>query len=217
VTTLAFTGPDNLAAAEGGLLAQLRDRCAGLDAACQLASRLAEMLLGRRGQGRLGWAHDAESSALPELPTFAAGLRRDWDAVTAGLTLDWSCGQVEGHVSRIKMIKRRMFGRAEPDLLGKRVLEPVDKPIVDQRAAHPRPAGKAEEGGALVLCVDLRQRRQRGCGASRAGEGFINRLLGSPCRLESRGYAAASAQASRISATSSGVGWPARPGLAGPR
>jgi transposase len=123
VTTLALTGPDNLAAAEGDLLAELRGRCVDLDAACNLVGRFAEMLVGRRGKDKLaGWVHDAEHSALPELRTFAAGLGKDWDAVTAGLTLDWNSGQVEGHVSRIKMIKRQMFGRAKPDLLRKRIL-----------------------------------------------------------------------------------------------
>jgi hypothetical protein len=78
-------------------------------------------------------------------------------------------------------------------------LEPVGKPIVDQRAARggaakwppPCPAGKAEEGGALFVrrptafgrqsgCAmrgtPRTPGRQRGCGASRAGEGFANRL-----------------------------------------
>jgi transposase len=50
------------------------------------------------------------------------GLRRDQDAVTAGLTLPYSSGPVEGHVNRIKTIKRQMYGRANPDLLRKRVL-----------------------------------------------------------------------------------------------
>jgi hypothetical protein len=43
---------------------------------------------------------------------FAKGLRKDWAAVTAGLTLPYSSGAVEGHVNRIKMIKRQMYGRA---------------------------------------------------------------------------------------------------------
>lgn len=59
---------------------------------------------------------------LPELHSFVTGLRRDHDAVTAGLTLPYSSGPVEGHVNRIKMIKRQMYGRANPDLLRKRVL-----------------------------------------------------------------------------------------------
>src|SRR6266498_5641442 len=39
-------------------------------------------------------------------------------------------------------------------------------------------SGKAEEGGALgVMCVDRRQRSRSGCGGSRAGQGFPNRLI----------------------------------------
>ncbi len=44
--------------------------------------------------------------------TLAAGIDRYRDAVIAGLTLPWSSGVVEGHVNRIKMLKRQMFGRA---------------------------------------------------------------------------------------------------------
>jgi transposase len=53
---------------------------------------------------------------------FVRGVRRDLDAVTAGPTLPWSSGTVEGHVNRLKVLKRQMFGRAKPDLLRKRVL-----------------------------------------------------------------------------------------------
>ncbi|MER8073653.1 transposase [Streptomyces sp. NPDC094034] len=68
------------------------------------------------------WIHDAEQSQHPELRRFASGLRKDWDAVMAGLTLHWNSGAVEGHVNRIKMLKRQMLGRANHDLLRKRVL-----------------------------------------------------------------------------------------------
>jgi transposase len=53
---------------------------------------------------------------------FVNGLERDLAPVTAGLTLPWSPGIVEGHVNRIKMIKRLMYGRAGFSLLRKRVL-----------------------------------------------------------------------------------------------
>ncbi|MFF1957045.1 hypothetical protein ACFVWX_08665 [Streptomyces sp. NPDC058220] len=52
----------------------------------------------------------------------AQHLERDLDAVAAGLTLPWNSGVVEGHVDRIKMLKREMFGRAGFELLRKRVL-----------------------------------------------------------------------------------------------
>ncbi|MGW3968570.1 ISL3 family transposase [Streptomyces ardesiacus] len=104
-------------------LKELRDRCPDLDAACDIVARFAEILLNLRGQEKLEqWTSDAEASALPELRGFAAGLRKDWDAVMAGLSLHWNSGPVEGHVNRIKMLKRQMYGRAKPDLLRKRVL-----------------------------------------------------------------------------------------------
>ena len=59
-------------------------------------------------------------------PTAAAvvhrGLRRDLDAVVAGLTLHYNSGAVEGTVNRIKQLKTAMYGRAKPDLLRKRIL-----------------------------------------------------------------------------------------------
>ncbi|MGW7557874.1 hypothetical protein [Streptomyces rimosus] len=69
------------------------------------------------------WIEAATSAAdLPGLRGFAQHLERDLDAVTAGLTLPWNSGVVEGRVNRIKMLKRQMFGRAGFELLRKRVL-----------------------------------------------------------------------------------------------
>jgi transposase len=80
------------------------------------------MLCHRHGEYLDIWAANAQESPVSELRGFAKGLRKDWAAVTAGLTLPYSSGAVEGHVNRIKMLKRQMYGRAKPDLLRKRVL-----------------------------------------------------------------------------------------------
>jgi transposase len=56
------------------------------------------------------------------LRRFATGLRADYAAVKAGLRLPWNNGPVEGHINRLKMLKRSMFGRAKLDLLGQRLL-----------------------------------------------------------------------------------------------
>nr|WP_233520273.1 ISL3 family transposase [Prauserella sp. PE36] len=82
----------------------------------------ASMMCSLRGQNLEQWMKAIEADDLPALRSFAKGLRRDQDAVTAGLTLPWNSGVVEGNVNRLKMLKRQMFGRAKPDLLRKRVL-----------------------------------------------------------------------------------------------
>jgi transposase len=54
---------------------------------------------------------------VPELQAFAAGLRRDEAAVRSALSLPWSNGQTEGQITRLKQLKRQMYGRANFDLL----------------------------------------------------------------------------------------------------
>ncbi len=54
--------------------------------------------------------------------TFAAGLERDGAAVRSALTTSWSNGQAEGQITRLKLLKRQMYGRAGLDLLRHRAL-----------------------------------------------------------------------------------------------
>lgn len=80
------------------------------------------MLTGRQGERLPDWLNSVRQDDLPSLHTLAAGIDRDRDAVVADLTLPWNSGVVEGHVNRIKMLKRQMFGRAGFPLLRRRVL-----------------------------------------------------------------------------------------------
>ncbi|MFG3498760.1 transposase [Streptomyces sp. NPDC047928] len=80
------------------------------------------MLTGRLGATLPAWIDAVGASRLPGLTGFALHLRRDLDAVTAGLTLDWSSGSIEGAVNRIKKIKRQFYGRAGFELLRKMIL-----------------------------------------------------------------------------------------------
>jgi transposase len=68
------------------------------------------------------WLTSAQQSGIPEFLGFANGLRRDLEAVTAALKWSWSNGQTEGHVNRLKTLKRAMYGRAKLDLLRLRLL-----------------------------------------------------------------------------------------------
>lgn len=68
------------------------------------------------------WLASAHGSGIAELRNFAEGLVRDYSAVKAALTLHWSNGPVEGHVNKLKLLKRQMYGRAKLDLLQQRLI-----------------------------------------------------------------------------------------------
>lgn len=80
------------------------------------------MLLERNPKDFDDWLQEAEQSGITILQTFVHGLKLDYDAVKAAMTSFWSNGQVEGHVNKLKFIKRQMYSRANFDLLRKRVL-----------------------------------------------------------------------------------------------
>ncbi|GHO57876.1 hypothetical protein KSB_63510 [Ktedonobacter robiniae] len=63
-----------------------------------------------------------EEQEVTELKNFARGLQKYYDAVKAGRTLPWSQGPVEGHIHRLKLLKRQSYGRAGFQTLRKRVL-----------------------------------------------------------------------------------------------
>lgn len=68
------------------------------------------------------WLEASTDSAIVDLQNFAVGIRQDYHAVRAALETEWSNGQTEGQVNRLKCLKRQMYGRAKFDLLRQRVL-----------------------------------------------------------------------------------------------
>ena len=79
----------------------------------------------RRGDALAAWMTEASASEIAALARFAQGLQEDLAAITAGLTLPWSNGAVEGHVNRLKLLKRQSYGRAGVGLLRQRVMQAV--------------------------------------------------------------------------------------------
>ncbi|MEV4418015.1 transposase [Catellatospora sp. NPDC049609] len=116
------TDPDNLKPEHRDELQRLLDRSPALAVVSGHVREFAKMVKNLTGHDLGQWITSVLADDLPGLHSFVAGLQRDLDAVTAGLTLPWNSGPVEGHVNRIKMIKRQMYGRAGFDLLRKRVL-----------------------------------------------------------------------------------------------
>jgi transposase len=107
---------------EAAQLSQLRAQHPEVAAAIALAQDFVRLVRERQPDHLDPWLARAAESPLVPLQRFAKGLRDDYDAVKAGITLPWSNGPVEGHINRLEMLKRQMFGRAKLDLLQQRFL-----------------------------------------------------------------------------------------------
>jgi transposase len=106
-------------------LATFRLTAPSLDATYQLVQDFLAMMRKLEGERLDAWLTQIHESGLPELQSFAQGVARDKAAVHAGLTLAINNGQVEGQVTRIKLIKRMMYGKAGFALLRQRVLHRI--------------------------------------------------------------------------------------------
>ena len=82
----------------------------------------AQMVRGRAAERLDPWLAGVLASPWRELKRFAEGRRQDYAAVKAALTSRYSNGPTEGHVNRLKLFKRQMYGQAQLDLLRQRVL-----------------------------------------------------------------------------------------------
>jgi transposase len=113
---------------------QIRSAHPDLDRAVQLTQDFASIVRERRHQDLDGWLECAEQSELVPFRNFAISLRRDYAAVQAGVREQWNNGATEGHVNRLKMLKRQLYGRASFSLLCQRVL--AIRPRAAQKADH---------------------------------------------------------------------------------
>ncbi|MET7913970.1 ISL3 family transposase [Streptomyces avermitilis] len=122
VTSWLTRHPDRLTDDQAQQLKAILARCPALDRTAHHVRAFAELMNNRQGRHLDQWITSVQADDLPALHTFVTGLGQDLDAVVAGLSLRYSSGAVEGHNNKIKMLKRQMFGRANFDLLRKRVL-----------------------------------------------------------------------------------------------
>jgi transposase len=127
--------------AETQQLAQLHAQSAEVAEAITLAQDFATLVRQRQPEALDAWLQRATTNAPEALRRFALGLSEDYAAVKAGVTLPWSTGPVEGHINRLKMLKRQMFGRAHLDLLSRRfVLAPRGEQAQAPGLCAPAPA-----------------------------------------------------------------------------
>lgn len=113
---------DTLTEDENRLLKAVLDACPELEQTHELVRDFAQMLTQRTGADLPDWINTARTAQLPGITGFARGLTSDLEAVIAGLTLHWSSGGTEGAVTRVKKIKRQLYGRAGFQLLRKMIL-----------------------------------------------------------------------------------------------
>jgi transposase len=90
-----------------------------------LSQEFVTMLKEGQAEALDSWLKRAKACRVTELGSFVNGIRRDYAAVRAAFCLPWSNGATEGHVNRLKFLKRQMFGRAHLDLFRVKVLHAV--------------------------------------------------------------------------------------------
>ena len=98
--------PEKLKDTEKDQLAFLKRVHPSLEAAYDLVQAFLEMVHDQQGEKLENWLDQVQKSQIPELIRFEKGIERDKAPVQAALTLPYSNGVVEGHVHRLKLIKR---------------------------------------------------------------------------------------------------------------
>ena len=122
ISRALLTHPDRLSEADALIVKAATMGCVHLERLQQHVRSFAKIMAQRRGGELPIWLDQVEADDLPELRSFATGIRRDLDAVINGLTLEHSSGAVEGNVTRIKRLKRDGYGRAKFGLLRAQIL-----------------------------------------------------------------------------------------------
>jgi len=114
--------PDVLTETQRNHLQQITQASDDLKLAYELTQQFVTMISQQQADPFDGWLTRVKAQAPGELKSFAAGLRRDYQAVRAGLSRPQSNAQVEGQITRLKLLKRQMYGKAHFGLLRLRVL-----------------------------------------------------------------------------------------------
>jgi transposase len=113
---------DHLRPDERAYRVMLLERDPEIAAAQALAEDFGQLIRTRDHPALAPWLQRATDSGLPEFQAFVSVLARDRPAIEAALTHEWSNGQTEGQINRLKFRKRQMYGRASLGLLKARLL-----------------------------------------------------------------------------------------------
>ncbi len=100
----------------------LKRQCPGFAVMRKLVFSFRAILRGGKVTTLHRWMEDARKTGIHSLVRFVRTLKQDLSAVESAVSKPWSNGPVEGHINRLKMLKRQMYGRAGIELLRARLL-----------------------------------------------------------------------------------------------
>ncbi|MDP9371673.1 MAG: ISL3 family transposase [Chloroflexota bacterium] len=119
---LLVRAPADLSPGERSLLARLQAACPNAATAYPLLQEFVRLVRERREELLEPWFAATMDSSIPDLRSFAVALHEDVAALRAALQLPWSTSPVEGHITRLKLLKRQGYGRTGLDTLRCRML-----------------------------------------------------------------------------------------------
>lgn len=119
IARLMTTGRDTLSRAETVTVAAVGAGVPALIDARKLIERFHTMIRRKSEADLLPWIEDGGASLVA---SFANGVARDIAAVRAAIVTAWSNGQTEGQITKLKLVKRQMYGRGKIDLLQARLI-----------------------------------------------------------------------------------------------
>lgn len=120
ISRLLNLSPERWSADEQLFLNHLLSEHESIRQVHELSGRFRQLMKEKSGDGLAKWCNEAEQ--VVAYTGFVRGLRQDYAAVEQAFVSKWSNGQTEGQVNRLKMIKRQGYGRANFELLRRRVL-----------------------------------------------------------------------------------------------
>jgi transposase len=119
IARLMTIGRNNLSKAESMTIAAIETGVPRLVDAREAITAFQAMIRNKTDAALAEWIVEARESLVA---SFASGVAKDEPAVRAAITLPWSNGQTEGQITKLKLVKRQMYGRAKIDLLQARLI-----------------------------------------------------------------------------------------------
>jgi transposase len=120
IARMMTTARDHLSKADTIVIAAIEAGSPMVVKARDLIDRFHAMIRKKTMPDLEPWIADADTSLLA---SFASGIRRDHAAVRAAIAQPWSNGQTEGQITKLKLVKRQMYGRGKLDLLQARLIK----------------------------------------------------------------------------------------------